>query len=113
MPIVPYTASSFSGYWGPRLSGHHTLTLSWNEILWAAMTMGKPGVAFLLSHGWHSVSDLIVRSHTVYANLREHSSYIRNQYGNIRLVASLDIPAGDDIQQHWRVWRKVERYVVA
>ena len=31
--------------------------------------MGKPGVAFLLAHGWHSVSDWIVRSHTVYAHL--------------------------------------------
>ena len=38
--------------------------------------MGKPGVAFLLSHGWHSVSDLVVRSHTIYANLRGGSTYI-------------------------------------
>lgn len=36
--------------------------------------MGKPGIAFLLAHGWHSVSDLLVRSHTVYANLRQTSS---------------------------------------
>jgi hypothetical protein len=40
------------------------------------MTVGKPGVAYLLSHGWHSVSDLIVRSHTIYANLRQSSAYI-------------------------------------
>lgn len=38
--------------------------------------MGKPGVAFLLSHGWHSVSDLVVRSHTVYANLQENYSHL-------------------------------------
>lgn len=76
MPKVQYTASSFGKHWGPKLSGKHNLDLTWNEILWAAMTMGKPGIAYLLSHGWHSVSDLIVRSHTVYANLREVSSRV-------------------------------------
>lgn len=39
--------------------------------------MGKPGVAFLLAHGWHSVSDIVVRSHTVYANLFTSSGLIR------------------------------------
>lgn len=38
--------------------------------------MGKPGVAFLLAHGWHSLSDLVVRSHTIYANLRESSPFL-------------------------------------
>mgnify|MGYP007088122501 CR=1 FL=1 len=50
------------------------------------MTMGKPGVAFLFSHGWHSVSDLVVRSHTVYANLRGSSKYIEKS----SLYAGLD-----------------------
>lgn len=76
MPVVPYTASNFPRHWGPALAGQHNLRLSWHEIVWAAMTMGKPGVAFLLAHGWHSVSDLVVRSHTIYANLRESSSYL-------------------------------------
>lgn len=71
MPTIPYTAKNFGARFGSHLSGHHSITLSWNELVWAAMTMGKPGVAFLLSHGWHSVSDLLVRSHTLYANLRE------------------------------------------
>lgn len=75
MPIVPYSASNFGPHWGAALTGSHDLTLTWNEIVWAAMTMGKPGVAFLLSHGWHSISDLVVRSHTVYANLRETPNY--------------------------------------
>jgi hypothetical protein len=39
--------------------------------------MGKPGAAYLLAHGWHSVSDWVVRSHTVYANLRETTHHIR------------------------------------
>lgn len=76
MPVVPYTARNFPRHWGPALTGRHYLRLSWHEIVWAAMTMGKPGVAFLLAHGWHSVSDLVVRSHTIYANLRENSPFL-------------------------------------
>lgn len=76
MPLVPYTASRFPKHWGSALDGRHKLWLSWHEIVWAAITMGKPGVAFLLAHGWHSVSDLVVRSHTIYANLRESALYL-------------------------------------
>lgn len=76
MPRIPYTASKFGRHWGPKLYGRHQLNLTWNELVWAAMTMGKPGVAFLLAHGWHSISDLVVRSHTVYANLSENGRFI-------------------------------------
>lgn len=72
---IPYTASKFPKHWGSDLSGNHTLQVSWEEMVWAAMTMGKPGLAFLFSNGWHSISDLIVRCHTVYANLQEKSPY--------------------------------------
>ncbi|MCG5511507.1 hypothetical protein, partial [Ectothiorhodospira lacustris] len=86
MPVVPYTASNFGRHWGTALAGRHNLTLSWNEFVWAAMTMGKPGVAFLLSSGWHSLSDLVVRSHTVYANLRASSNHVEKS----SLYAGLD-----------------------
>lgn len=76
MPHVRYRAKNFPRYLGPQLSGKHALHLSWEELVWAAITMGKPGVAFLLSHGWHSVADMVVRSHTVYANLRHSSGFI-------------------------------------
>jgi hypothetical protein len=71
MPIVSYTASNFAKPCEPELAGSHPLLVSWNELVWAAMTMGKPGIGFLFGHGWHSVSDLIVRQHMVYANLRQ------------------------------------------
>jgi len=74
MPFVPYTASNFPKQWGPALTGRHRMQLAWHEIVWAAITVGKPGASCLLAHGWHSLSDLVVRSHTVYANLLERSS---------------------------------------
>ena len=74
MPRIAYTASNFAGHWGPRLTGTHAIQISWPELIWAAVTMGKPGVSYLLAHGWHSASDIIVRSHTVYANLQQVAS---------------------------------------
>ena len=76
MPRISYTASKFGRHWGSTLHGRHQLNVTWSELVWAAMTMGKPGVAFLLAHGWHSISDLVVRSHTVYANLSESGRFI-------------------------------------
>ncbi|MBT9154974.1 MAG: hypothetical protein DDT39_01664 [Firmicutes bacterium] len=71
MPHITYRASSFGPHWGSALSGTHNLNVTWQELVWGAITVGKPGVAYLLAHGWHSVSDNIVRSHTVYANLQQ------------------------------------------
>jgi hypothetical protein len=76
MPRVRYRAKNFPRYLGTQFAGKHVLHLSWEELVWAAITIGKPGVAFLLSHGWHSVADMVVRSHTVYANLRYSNGFI-------------------------------------
>lgn len=71
MPTITYVASSFGARWGAKLSGERQINVSWNEMVWAAITIGKPGITHLLTHGWHSISDIIVRSSTVDANLRE------------------------------------------
>ena len=42
--------------------------------MWAAVTSGKTQSSDLLAHGWHSLADLVVRSHTIYANLRQGST---------------------------------------
>ncbi len=75
MPCIPYHAFKFPPRYGAALSGSHGLTVTWSELVWAAITVGKPGLAHLFTHGMHSISDIIVRSHTVYANLRQASSY--------------------------------------
>lgn len=75
MPRIRYHASNFPPRYGAALSGTYDLPVTWHELVWAAITVGKPGLAYLFSHGMHSVSDIIVRSHTVYANLRQTYSY--------------------------------------
>ncbi len=74
MPCIPYTAKNFKPHLGSLLNGSHVLTATWEELVWSAVTVGKPGVAELFTHGWYSLSDAIVRSHTVYANLRQTPS---------------------------------------
>lgn len=74
MPSIPYTAQNFKPHLGPLLTGSHLLAVTWEELVWSAITIGKPGIAELFSHGWYSLSDAIVRSHTVYANLRQTPS---------------------------------------
>lgn len=71
MPLIRYEASNFGSHWGSALTGGHDLQVPWPELVWGAVTLGKPGLAYLLTHGWHSISDVIVRSHTIYANLRQ------------------------------------------
>ncbi|MCZ4317211.1 hypothetical protein O4H66_27745 [Comamonadaceae bacterium G21597-S1] len=86
MPLIAYGATNFKPHWGPLLAGAGLLTVTWQELVWAAITVGKPGVAHLLAHGWHSVSDNIVRSHMVYASLRQSSG----QYEKSSLYGALD-----------------------
>src|SRR5688572_12324995 len=83
MPVVTYSASNFGPRWGSALRGQHSLAISWHELVWAAMTVGKPGIALLFGHGWHSISDLVVRVHSVYANLKgAHGEYEKSSlYG--------------------------------
>lgn len=77
MPLIQYEASDFGGHWGTQLAGRHDLSVSWQELVWAAITVGKPGIAHLLTHGWHSISDVIVRSHMIYANLCQCSNRLQ------------------------------------
>lgn len=86
MPHIRYHASSFTPHWGTALAGSHSLQVTWQELVWAAITVGKPGVAYLLAHGWHSVSDNIVRSHMVYASLQQTAG----RFEKSSLYGSLD-----------------------
>ncbi len=71
MPLLPYDARNFPASAPAPLQGAGNLTVTWRDLIWAAITVGKPGASHLFLHGWHSISDLLVRTHTVFASLRE------------------------------------------
>lgn len=68
---IPYTATNFPAGSSASLIGSQVLPTTWTDIVWSAITAGKPGAAHLLAHRWHSIADVVVRSHTIYANLRQ------------------------------------------
>lgn len=75
MPWIQYHATNFPPRYGAALTGVHNLNVTWAELVWAAITVGKPGLAHLFLYGTHSINDMIVRSHAVYANLHQAGLY--------------------------------------
>ena len=83
---IPYTATNFPATSAANLIGTHTLTTSWVDVVWSAITAGKPGASHLLAHRWHSLADIVVRTHTIYANLYQCGQY----FNRSPLYESLD-----------------------
>ena len=73
---IPYIATNFTLPAYAGLNGSHSLTASWTDLVWSAITAGKPGASHLLAHRWHSLADMVVRTHTVYANLLQRGNLI-------------------------------------
>ncbi|HNV61010.1 MAG TPA: hypothetical protein PKH72_15275 [Rhodoferax sp.] len=74
--LIPYTASNFPAGSPANLVGSKNLSVTWADIVWSAVTTGKPGASHLLAHRWHSLADLVVRSHTIYANLKQRGHHV-------------------------------------
>lgn len=70
VPDISYEPVGFARHRGPGLSRPGSIQVSWEDLVWSAVTVGKPGAAHLLTHRWHSIADIIARAHSVYANLR-------------------------------------------
>jgi hypothetical protein len=61
---ILYEATDFPPTSG--LNGHHTINVTWDEVLWATMTVGK-AQRDVLRHGRYSSADLVHRIACVYA----------------------------------------------
>lgn len=72
---IPFVATNFPTPLATTFPSSQYLEASWTDLVWAAITAGKPGASYLLTHGWHSLADLVVRTHTIYAHLRQRSHY--------------------------------------
>lgn len=73
---IPYLGSNFNSTSYAHLNGTNSLTTSWTDVVWAAITAGRPGSSHLLAHRWHSLADIVVRTHTIYANLRQRGQFV-------------------------------------
>lgn len=67
---IPFTATNFFPAISSTFPTNSKLQVNWHDLVWSAITTGKPNRTYLLAHGWHSFAEQIVREFTVYANLR-------------------------------------------
>lgn len=71
MPRITYTAGGFSTALGRSLLGTHSLSVSWAEIIWAAISVGRGRLGHLTQYGVFSAFEITYRAALIYANLRE------------------------------------------
>jgi hypothetical protein len=74
MPVITYTAEGFPSTYGGALAGTFSVNLSWEEIIWAAISVGKAQLAHLSQYGVFSTFEFIYRAAIIYANLLESPS---------------------------------------
>lgn len=70
---VGYTASGYPAHYGPSLVGTQLLDITWGELVWASVTVGRQGWRDVFANGRYSIHQAIFRESMIYANLRENS----------------------------------------
>jgi hypothetical protein len=73
MPRVPYESEHFPPRATPNGTGE--LNVSWGEILWAAMTVGRPNRAHAFQHGMASLYEAMFRVSLVRMALEQSSPF--------------------------------------
>src|SRR5687767_4042942 len=71
MPKLHYNATNFPAALGASLKGSKTVSFPWEELVWAAISVGRAELFHILRHGPFSAFEIIYRAAIVYANLRE------------------------------------------
>ncbi|HEX7855244.1 MAG TPA: hypothetical protein VF503_16275 [Sphingobium sp.] len=67
---LPYTNEAFPS--GVLANGSSELTVTWDEILWAALTIGRPSVHHVFAHGAASFHEAIFRLSLVRMALEQY-----------------------------------------
>jgi hypothetical protein len=73
VPIIECTISDFTGSYS-EIVAMNSLTFSWSQLIWAAITVGRAGWQDVLQHGVFSRFEIVYRVAIVCANLFEGSS---------------------------------------
>jgi hypothetical protein len=69
---LPYISEAFPA--GTVVNGTRELAVSWPEILWAALTIGRPSIHHVAQHGITSLHEAIFRLSLVRMALEQHGS---------------------------------------
>ena len=69
MPKLNYTAKGFHSDLGKCLNGCHSIDVTWAELIWAGITVGRKSWENVIRHGYHSFLEIIYRTAILKANL--------------------------------------------
>lgn len=68
---IHYQCEGFDPKYGNLLQGGHPLSLEWNDLVWAAVSVGKLGYDDLMGHGLFSLDEMRFRSYLIYSHLMQ------------------------------------------
>ncbi len=69
MPKLDYTAKGFPPNLGRCINGSHSIDVTWAELIWAGITVGRKSWEDVIQHGYHSFLEIIYRTAILKANL--------------------------------------------
>ena len=69
MPKLNYIAKGFHSDSGECLNGSHSIDVTWAELIWAGITVGRKSWEDVIRHGYHSFLEIIYRTAILKANL--------------------------------------------
>jgi hypothetical protein len=72
MPLVHLKTRNFPAGSGVA-NGEIDIDISWAELVWAAISVGRGSLAHIVQHGTYSLFEMIYRISMIYANLLEDS----------------------------------------
>ena len=70
MPSIEYDSESFPS--GSIPNGNHQLSVTWDDILWAAITVGRPDLYHVFEHGHASIYEALFRWSLIRMSLEQH-----------------------------------------
>ena len=71
MPVINYQATNFPAAYHPLLTGRQSLAVTWAELVWAAISVGRRELLHLFRYGPFSTFEIVYRAAVLYANLCE------------------------------------------
>lgn len=74
MPLIHYTPRSFAEHHGNLLQQAQDLDISWAELIWAAISVGRAELFHIIRHGEFSHFEISYRVAILFANLCELDS---------------------------------------
>jgi hypothetical protein len=69
--IIPYKTHKFT-----HLPLEDNLSITWSELVWAAVSYGKSSSFYHLKHPWHSWTEMKHRTYLLYTCLKQQGNYL-------------------------------------